>query len=54
MIVCNTIKGCGIDFIEDNYLWHYGAFDDEKYEKAKESLAKFYAMRVARVEKEGE
>ncbi|MBR0537226.1 MAG: transketolase [Clostridia bacterium] len=54
MIVCNTLKGCGIDFIEDNYLWHYGAFDDEKYAKAKESLKKTYAMRVARAEKEGE
>ncbi len=31
MIICDTLKGCGIDFIEDNYLWHYGAFDDEKY-----------------------
>jgi len=53
MIVCNTIKGCGIDFIEDNYLWHYGAFDDEKYQAAKESLKKFYAKRVERAEKEG-
>ena len=34
MIVCNTVKGCGIDFIEDNYLWHYGAFDDEKLNAA--------------------
>ncbi|MCR5040636.1 MAG: transketolase [Clostridia bacterium] len=54
MIICNTKKGAGIDFIEDDYLWHYGAFDDEKYEKAKESLKKYYAGRVARAEKEGE
>ena len=54
MIVCNTLKGCGIDFIEDNYLWHYGAFDDEKYETAKKSLDETYAKRVARAEKEGE
>ena len=53
MIVCNTLKGCGIDFIEDNYLWHYGAFDDEKYHKAKDALAASYAKRVARAEKEG-
>lgn len=53
MIVCNTLKGCGIDFIEDNYLWHYGAFDDEKYKKAKDALAASYAKRVARAEKEG-
>ena len=53
MIVANTIKGCGIDFIEDDYTWHYGAFDDEKYEKAKKALAEFYKKRVARAEKEG-
>ena len=54
MIVCNTLKGCGIDFIEDNYLWHYGAFDDEMYAKAKKSLEETYAKRVARAEKEGD
>ena len=52
MIVCNTLKGCGIDFIEDDYKWHYGAFDDEKYAKAKEALKASYAKRIARVEKE--
>ena len=53
MIIANTIKGEGIDFMEDNYLWHYGAIADEKYAKAKESLDKHYAKRVARAEKEG-
>ncbi len=53
MIVCNTLKGCGIDFIEDDYTWHYGAFDDEKYEKGKKALAETYKKRVARAEKEG-
>ena len=53
MIIANTIKGEGIDFMEDNYLWHYGAIDDEKYAKAKESLDKHYAKRVARADKEG-
>ena len=52
MIVCNTLTGCGIDFIEDDYKWHYGAFDDEKYAQAKEALKASYAKRVARVEKE--
>lgn len=53
MIVSNTIKGCGIDFIEDNYRWHYGSFDDEQYQKACDSLDKFYETRKARAEKEG-
>ena len=54
MIVANTLKGCGIDFIEDDYLWHYGAFDDEKYERGKKALEESYKKRIARVEKEAE
>ena len=52
MIVANTLKGCGIDFIEDDYLWHYGAFDDEKYARGKKALEESYKKRIARVEKE--
>ena len=54
MSVLDTIKGCGIDFMEDNYTWHYGAIDDTKYQQAKESLEKHYQKRIARVEKEAE
>lgn len=53
MIVANTIKGAGIDYMEDDYKWHYGALDEEKYEKAKASLEKYYQARIARAEKEG-
>ena len=54
MIIANTIKGAGIDFMEGNYRWHYGAIDEEKYKKAIESLDKYYEARKARAEKEGE
>lgn len=54
MIILDTVKGCGIDFMEDNYTWHYGAIDDTKYQQAKESLEKHYQKRLARVEKEAE
>ena len=53
MIVANTVKGEGIDFMADDYHWHYGAIDESKYQQAKESLEKYYAQRVARAEKEG-
>ncbi len=53
MIVANTIKGAGIDFMSDDYHWHYGAIDEGKYQQAKESLEKYYKQRVARAEKEG-
>ncbi len=54
MIVANTIKGAGIDFMADDYHWHYGAVDEAKYNQAKQSLEKYYQERVARAEKEGE
>ena len=54
MIILDTIKGCGIDFMEDDYVWYYGAIDDNKYEEAKASLERHYQKRIARVEKEAE
>ncbi len=53
MIIANTVKGEGIDFMADDYHWHYGAIDEAKYNQAKASLEKYYAQRVARAEKEG-
>lgn len=47
VIIANTIKGCGIDFIADDYKWHYGGFDGEKTIKAKESLDRYHDQRVA-------
>ncbi|MCM1991188.1 transketolase [Oceanirhabdus seepicola] len=49
LILANTIKGCGIDFMEDDYRWHYGSFDSEKYKQAKESLEKYYEERIKEV-----
>lgn len=46
VIIANTIKGCGINFIEDDYRWHYGGFDSEKVRKSKESLQKYFEKRV--------
>ncbi len=52
-ILANTHKGAGVSYMEDNYKWHYGAVNDEKYETAVKDLAEYYANRVARAEKEG-
>ncbi len=38
VIIANTIKGCGIDFMEDDYKWLYGSLDKEKITRSKESL----------------
>lgn len=37
-IICNTIKGKGIDFMENDPAWHYGGLSAELVRKAKASL----------------
>lgn len=49
VIVANTIKGAGIDFISDDYKWHYGSFDSENKEKALKSLENYYENRMKEV-----
>ncbi len=49
LILCDTIKGCGIDYMEGNYKWHYGAVDDEKYKNGKASLEAYHAQRMAAI-----
>ncbi len=50
MIVANTIKGEGIDTIAGDYRWHYGAFDGDRYDEARQSLEHYYQARLAAVE----
>ena len=37
-VVCRTIKGKGISFMEDNNLWHYRSPDKKEFKMAKEEL----------------
>lgn len=46
VIIANTIKGCGVDFIENTAASHYMGLDDEKIAQAKESLQRYYDKRV--------
>ena len=34
MIVCDTIKGKGVSFMENENLWHYAIIKEDDYEKA--------------------
>ncbi|MDD6808134.1 MAG: transketolase [Oscillospiraceae bacterium] len=52
-IIMDTFKGAGVDFMQDNYLWHYGSLDDAKSKSAYESLDRYYKERCARAEREG-
>lgn len=34
LIICNTIKGKGVSFMENNKGWHHGAINDEQFKQA--------------------
>lgn len=51
-IILDTFKAAGIDFMQDDYHWHYGALDEERYNKCKESLVKYHQEKLAIIEKE--
>lgn len=46
VIIAHTKKGCGVDFMEGDYRWHYGGLDSEKIRQCRESLDRYYASRV--------
>jgi transketolase len=39
VIICDTLKGKGVSFMEDSLVFHYKYVDDEVYKKAMEELA---------------
>ncbi|MCL2006483.1 MAG: transketolase [Treponema sp.] len=40
LILANTVKGKGVDFMENNVVWHYASGDSAVCEKAKASIMK--------------
>jgi transketolase len=38
VIICETVKGKGVDFMEAQVKWHYGSIDSELAAKAKASI----------------
>ena len=44
VIIANTIKGKGIEFMEDETKWHYGSIDSTVMEKCKKSIADSFAL----------
>jgi transketolase len=39
-IIANTIKGKGVDFMENNVKWHYASADSDLAKRAKDSILK--------------
>lgn len=44
-IVADTVKGRGVDFMENHPSWHYGSLDSDGLTRALASLARYYAAR---------
>lgn len=42
VIIANTVKGKGVDFMENEVKWHYGGLNTDLIEKAKLSIDKMY------------
>ena len=43
VVIAKTVKGKGVDFMEDQTKWHYGAIDSEMGDKAHASVDKMYS-----------
>lgn len=54
VLIATTTKGEGIDFIEGDYRWHYGAFDADKQAAAHRSLDAHHERRIAAIPRRGE
>lgn len=37
-VICNTTKGCGISFMENQTKWHYGGLDEEMETRAMQDI----------------
>jgi transketolase len=44
VIIANTVKGKGVDFMENQVKWHYGGLDSDLIEKAKRSIDRMYGL----------
>jgi len=41
-VIAHTIKGKGVDFMEDDVKWHYGGLDSDARSSSKKSIMKMY------------
>jgi transketolase len=47
MLIASTVKGRGVDFMEDQPKWHYGALDSQMYAQAQASVRALYAAALS-------
>lgn len=44
VIIAHTVKGKGVDFMENEVKWHYGGLDTDLMEQARQSVDRMYGM----------
>lgn len=47
VIVCNTVKGCGVGFMENNPRWHAGKLTEKEYSDCVKALEEKYELKWA-------
>lgn len=43
VIICDTVKGKCVDYMENDYKWHYGGLDSDMRDKALACIDNYYA-----------
>lgn len=43
VVICNTVKGKCVDYMENDYKWHYGGLDSDMRDKALACIDNYYA-----------
>jgi len=46
VIIANTFKGCGVEFMHDNYMYHYASFDAEKQAECHRDINNYHNTRL--------
>ncbi|MCX4353002.1 MAG: transketolase [Lachnospiraceae bacterium] len=49
LIEAHTVKGKGVNFMENNYLWHAGKITEKQLDEAISSIHKMYGERIKNV-----
>ncbi len=44
VVICDTVKGKCVDYMENDYKWHYGGLDSDMRDKALACIDKYYTQ----------
>ena len=46
VIIANTLKGCGVKLMQDNYQYHYASIDENLANEAKRDIDEYHDSRI--------